>query len=269
MYGIATLATPLTVARTMLGNCDYKILPLLGVNRHIKKGYRTLPRAFGGIGLFSFPIEQMICWMNMLVQHFGVPSVLGRKFSASLEALQLELGTNGNPLDLDFDRYGDLATPCWFKSLWERMWAYNFRIHLTCEEIPFPRKGDKLLVEILLEEGHTGDGLRQLNRVRIYLQMIFLSDIAAADGRKLGPSYLRPTKWDADASIYTFPRERPSAADWRAWRNFWESYVDTKGVLPHTLGYWMAPTHRKWQWHYDKQNDVIQRNTGVGVERFH
>ena len=149
------------------------------------------------------------------------------------------------------------------------MWVYNFRIHLTCKEISFPQKGDRLLVEILLAEGHTGDGLCQLNRVRIYLQMIFLSDIAAADGRKLDPSYLRPAKWDSDASIYTFPREKPSAADWRAWRNFWESYVDAKGVLPHTLGHWMAPTHRKWQWHYDKQNDVIQRDTGVGVERFH
>ena len=48
----------------------------------------------------------------MLVQHYGVSSVLGRKFSASLEALQLEIGTNQNPLELDFDCYGDLATPC-------------------------------------------------------------------------------------------------------------------------------------------------------------
>ena len=42
-YGLATLSTPLSVAQTILGNCDYKILPLLGVNRHVKRGYRTLP----------------------------------------------------------------------------------------------------------------------------------------------------------------------------------------------------------------------------------
>ena len=56
-YGIATLATPLSVAHTLLSATHFEMLPFLGVNRHIKMGWSTLPCTFGGVGLFSFPIE--------------------------------------------------------------------------------------------------------------------------------------------------------------------------------------------------------------------
>ena len=96
------------------------------------------------MGLLSFPVEQLICWINMLTQHFGAPTVLGNKFRASLEALQLELGTNGNPLSLDYSVYKCLATPCWFKVVWERLWYYCFDMHLDYPTIPFPRERDEL-----------------------------------------------------------------------------------------------------------------------------
>ena len=37
-YGIATLATPLKTASSLLDVWDYKMLSFLGVNRHIKRG---------------------------------------------------------------------------------------------------------------------------------------------------------------------------------------------------------------------------------------
>jgi hypothetical protein len=48
-------------------------------------------RAFGGIGMFSFPVEQMIGMINdMLIQHYGAGTTLAKKMTASMEALQLE-----------------------------------------------------------------------------------------------------------------------------------------------------------------------------------
>ncbi len=77
----------------------------------MKRGWRTLHRAFGGIGLFSFPVEQTIGMINMLIQHYGAGTTLAKKISASLEALQLEVGCIGNPFDEDFDQLHLLATP--------------------------------------------------------------------------------------------------------------------------------------------------------------
>ena len=87
-----------------------------------------------------------------MIQHFDIPSVLGRKFQASLEALQLEVGVNTstNPLNLDYSKYEMLAMRCWFRTLWERMWYYHFTLHLDLEPISPPRKGDALMSFLFL-----------------------------------------------------------------------------------------------------------------------
>jgi hypothetical protein len=120
-YGIATLAVPLAEARRVLQTENFHCLSFLGINRNVKREWRTLHRAFGGIGLFSFPVEQTIGMINMLIQHYGAGTTLAKKISASLEALQLEVGCIGNPFNEDFDQLHLLATPCWTKSLWERL----------------------------------------------------------------------------------------------------------------------------------------------------
>ena len=79
----------------------------------------------------------------MLVQHVGVSSVLGKKFKASLEAMQLETGLDVNPLNCSYEKYGDLATSCWFKILCERLWHYKFIIHLHHPETPLPRERER------------------------------------------------------------------------------------------------------------------------------
>ncbi len=88
----------------------------LGVNWNVKREWRTIHRAFGGIGLFSFAIEHAISMINMFIQHYGAGTMLAKKFTVSLEALQLELGCAGNPLCKNFDEKDLLATECWMKS---------------------------------------------------------------------------------------------------------------------------------------------------------
>ena len=90
----------------------------------------------------------------MLAQH--VDSALWRSFGsgeevqASLEALQLEVGVNTNPLNLDYSKYEMLTTRCWFKTLWERMWYYHSTLHLDLEPIPPPHEGDALMSFLFL-----------------------------------------------------------------------------------------------------------------------
>ena len=73
------LATLLSITADLFSRVDFHMLSFLGVNRKIKKGWQNIPRAFGGVGLYSFPAEQFICWLNMLIQHFGSPWFWGKK----------------------------------------------------------------------------------------------------------------------------------------------------------------------------------------------
>jgi hypothetical protein len=82
----------------------------------VKREWRTIHRAFGGIGLFSFRIEQTIGMINMFVQHFEAGTTLVKKFTAMLEALHIEIGCIRNPLLENYDTLGGLAMAYWAKS---------------------------------------------------------------------------------------------------------------------------------------------------------
>jgi hypothetical protein len=111
-YGIATLSIPLAAAKRLLHSKNVHSLSFLGINRNVKKEQRTTHRAFGGIGLFSFAVEHRIGMINIFVQHYGAETTLAKKFSASLKALQLEIGCLSNPLKENFDKLHLLALLC-------------------------------------------------------------------------------------------------------------------------------------------------------------
>jgi hypothetical protein len=111
-YGIATLSIPLAAAKRLLHSENFQSLSFLGINRNVKKEWRTTHRAFGGIGLFSFAVEHTIGMINIFIQHYGAETTLPKKFSASLKALQLEIGCLGNPLKENFDKQHLFVTPC-------------------------------------------------------------------------------------------------------------------------------------------------------------
>jgi hypothetical protein len=137
-YGLATLAIPLTAAQCVLLQENFHSLLFLGVNKNVKREWRTIQRAFVEIGLFSFAIEHIISMVNMFIQHYGAGTMLTKKFTMSLKALQLELGCTGNPLWQNFDEKDLLATECWMKSFWEHLHHYRFEIRFIYPSLVMP-----------------------------------------------------------------------------------------------------------------------------------
>ena len=119
----------------------------------------------------------------MLIQHYGAETTLARKITASLEALQLEIGCVSSTFAENYDELHLLATACWAKSLWERLYYYKFRIHLDYPPLPLPWKCDTLVVRLFWDAGYRGQQLQALNRCWLALKLLFLSDIATACGR--------------------------------------------------------------------------------------
>jgi hypothetical protein len=116
-YSLTTLAMLLEIAQKVLQRENFHLLSFLGVNWNMK----TLHCAFGGIGLYSLPVEHAIAMINMRIQHYGAETTLAETFLASIEALQLEIGCIGNPLSKDYNKFHYLATWSWTKSLWEQL----------------------------------------------------------------------------------------------------------------------------------------------------
>jgi hypothetical protein len=172
-------------AKELLQTEDYKMLKVLGVFRNVTKGLRWQHTTFGGFGFLSLPTEQLISRVNMLMQHYHASTNLGRKLDASVQYLQLQLGTPHNPLTLDYAKWRQLAPLCWVKMLWRLMQHFDIHLHMDFTTISLPRERDQVLMEIFFAEDLSPDTIRSLGRCRGALEVIFLLDVTTADGRYL------------------------------------------------------------------------------------
>ena len=89
-YGLGVMPATMEEVAGFLQDFSYKMLPNMGVNRKIKTGWRTIHRAFCGIGLFDFDTELLIARLNIFLQHFDSPLPIGITLHACLEAVQLK-----------------------------------------------------------------------------------------------------------------------------------------------------------------------------------
>ncbi len=80
----------------------------------------------------------------------------------------------------------------WMKMLWEKAYKFGVVIKTARNPLAFPRQGDKFLMLVLMERGHSRETIRRLNRVRIHLQVIFLSDILTTSGNRIDTNTLPP-----------------------------------------------------------------------------
>jgi hypothetical protein len=194
-------------------------------------------------------VEQLISRVNMLMQHYHTSSNLSRKLDASLGYLQFQLGTPGNPLELDFNVWGYLAPLSWVKMLWKSLYHFNIHLQMAYPIIAIPRERDQVVMERFFSESLDAPTIRSLCRCRVALEVLFLSNITTSDGRYL-EEFVFTLGGRERASRFKFPREHPARADWNLWFNFWHSFTTTGGKLKVPLGNWLRPTYRIWKWYY-------------------
>jgi hypothetical protein len=173
---------PFSTAQDTLQKENFRILPFLGINQTVKREWRTLHQAFRGIGLFDLAVEHTIGMINIFIQHYGADTTVAMKYLAFLEALQLEIGCTGNPLEKNYKKYNCFMTDSWVKSFWERLYYYRFHIHLNYAPLPLPRRNDAMLVGMFWQAGYRTHRLQALNRCRLAHNLLFLSDMALACG---------------------------------------------------------------------------------------
>ena len=204
------------------------------------------------------------------MQHYGTNSSIGTQLTTSLELLQLETGYNDNPLNHPCHPMGPLCTPCWFRSLWEAVDHFKFRIVLDYPTQQEPRENDTLLISLFNAWTNEMQSRRSLNRCRIVWNAIFLSDVATANGRQVEHHMTQPpTSKPPPRSIFDFQEQRPTATDWEVWKRFWEQYTLQDHTFHKPLGEWVHTTHREWEWYCNETESVVERSVNSNVDTYH
>jgi hypothetical protein len=84
-YGLGTMTNNLEATESILDKADYEIMPILGVACTVKWELRKLHTNFGGFGLFHLPMQQLICQLNILLQHYHTSTALSKKLDTSFK----------------------------------------------------------------------------------------------------------------------------------------------------------------------------------------
>jgi hypothetical protein len=76
------------------------------------------------------------------------------------------------------------------KMLWDKLDKFDIIVQTANSSFQFPWRGDKFLMLVFMDRGHSREALIQLNWVRLHLQIIFLSNILSTLGLRINPTVL-------------------------------------------------------------------------------
>ncbi len=105
-----------------------------------------------------------------------------------------------------------------------------------------------------------------LNRCRLFLQVITLSDITNAAGDRLIIEAKTGLLLSSRPSSLLWPNQGPpSQADWKVWMHYL-SLLEVNGKLLSPLGEWISSTHQKWYHQIDPSTGIVYDLMGPSIK---
>ena len=254
-YGLCAVGATFHELSEGLMKIYYEIQPQGGIRRTARRGTRQLAAGFFGIGCPHPAIECLVAQLNKLIMHYGSPSCLGINMQTSAELMVIELGLSLQPFAENYDTCHHWVTSSWLKSVWEKSFQLGIDIQLGAIPLQPPRERDVWIMAEFIRMNYDTRSLCILNRVRLHQQVIFLSDVMDASGRAMDSKYLEERPWNEKWSSLIFPKERPSASDFRLWREALPQIRALGGRLH--IGRHLREGHKTWAWRYDIESSQL------------
>ena len=142
---------------------------------------------------------------------------------------------------------------------------FNVRVKFGGIPIELPREGDQWLMQLFEEAGFRRKELIRLNRVRIYQQVMFLSEILGASGKKLDRKYLQKRPEAERWSRLSYPNEKPPRKDFTLWAMAIQHIVPAEGIMDR-LGCFNHEEYKIWPWSYDSSAERLLHRSEEGIE---
>ena len=227
----------------------------LGLNQHFPKAILHGPMLLGGLELPDWELMSISARLATLMYHIRAADDTGKLLSISIQWTQLEIGTNDLFLNLKPSAFLSLTTPTWITSLWKAMSPYN--IQFTPSSLPPsliptpPRQNDDFIMNLFINHHFTPQQLTTINHCRLYLQVLFISDISNAAGISIDLPYRGNDLYIQNRRIsslrWPIIPNAPTVSQWELWEAAIKKCICTKQFILHSpLGNWINATHQHW-----------------------
>jgi hypothetical protein len=163
------------------------------------------------------------------------------------------------PWDWSYKDYGNLSTEStWFHNLWTLI--HYFEANITfCEEdtIQGLRESNPSLMSDFFCVGYRMKELFSLNIVHRFCNILHLSDISKCAGTTLDKfAVLDQLEL---SSRYVFPKEEPTATDFRIWKDAVHCLCSGTTMFPTRLGLYICPPHLPMSWYTTEDTRRLYR----------
>ena len=228
----ATPVISFSLAYNHLALLHRALLPKLRVVRTFPIVMRLCPLSLGGLGLHSIEFESLAQAINLFVSLHTVDTPAKQLLRVSIELIQLEAGTMGDVLSQDFDKYDGLITDSWLVSLWRNLSRFWIYLTLPDEKSPlFGQEKDLTVTEVALSQGYSLSQRQSINKVRLYLQVIFFSDMVIPGHNTIKSCFRQGCLDVSSVIIFHWPLSIPSKQDIIIWMSFINSVSHADGSL--------------------------------------
>jgi hypothetical protein len=197
------------------------------------------------------------CRTNKLLMHYGCNTATGQLMQISYLLFFFELGLSFTPLQETYSCYSFLVTHLWMRMLWEKVSKFDIKIVMLAASQKFPREGNQFIMQVLARKGYDWDALLWLNRVRISLQLLLMSDILKASGNSINTEILLrhlPMVSNLDTR---WPQERPTNLDMQLLKNTILSICPSRRTT-HSMGRFISNTHRLWHLSWCEKDSTLR-----------
>lgn len=264
-YPLPALTLTATECNSIMQPILKAALPKTSISQSFPRKVLYGPLTEGGLGLNSLYYTQGTMHLEKFQILLGTSTMTNSLLQVSMESTQLEVGIGQSIFQLDFQKYGLLLTDCWLKHLWSFTQSNNIILIDRFTNFPTPqRENDVFLMEVMVHEGFSKTKLLQINRCRLYLGVLTVSDIMNGYGNGFNSAY-KGDKDNTRHSPFNWPRqEKPGAQCIKIWKSaLRQTFGLRQGRTQYTLGKWFYKPSNLWRWYYSPATTHLYQRFGI------
>ena len=237
-------------------------LPKMGMNRNFTRVIMFGPSSRQGLGVRNPYYIQGINRVVVCMEHAWKKTMTGFFIKSCLEQLRLEVGMNIDLFQSNYNKYkGIILTDSWIVDTWRFATEQGISWNDKTQKIGLLREKDECIMDKVMESKISDTEKRQVNRCRVYMQVITLADITTGDGKRIRSEAWAVQKCSRQG--ITWPEwGTPSTADKNVWRRVIRSiFFPTKHLTLETpLGKWSSDNTEHWEWFISKDEGRLYQN---------
>jgi hypothetical protein len=195
-------------------------LTRLGFNRNISRDIVFGSVAFGGIGLLDLCVEQGITQIQLLLRHLRAETPQGALLLIGLSWWHLVAGFSSSQWENTSANISYVKTS-WYSSLRDCLGHVNGTIYIPPDEFihwhPLRQHDQDIMAKVSAVDGVSRAELKFFNRCRLFLGVMYPSEISTADGLTLARDAWTGTHQRFSPLLWPY-QPNPGSCSWRIWR---------------------------------------------------